>query len=425
MKYEQMKSSLRMPEVMEPFTRLYGPKESGYAYQMTRYSKLVKLHEDIYRNDDSLCVVSAPGRSELIGNHTDHNAGRVLAAAIDLDTIACAARRQDNVVRFVSEGYEPFEITLSDLAVQPQEDGTSAALIRGVAAKMKDLGYQIGGFDATATSDVLRGSGMSSSAAFEVLICAVFDQLYNGFSVDAITRALIGQYAENTYFMKPSGLMDQMASSVGGLVAIDFQNAEPEVLPIKYSFAESGYELVIVNTGGSHDDLTNEYAAIPKEMKAVAACFDEDALRFVKYEQFLRELPMVRQMAGDRAALRALHFFGENERVNSAVQALQNRNISDFLDAIRASGISSWTLLQNVYLGAQHQPMALSLALADFLVGSSSASRIHGGGFAGTTLHFVPSDGVESFVKEMNRVFGENACHVVAVRQEGAAVVLQ
>lgn len=423
MTYAEMSRMLRSTKTRERFNRLYSQKEFGYAYQMRRYSGLLTLHEDVFGREDALCFVSAPGRSELIGNHTDHNGGRVLAAAINVDTIACAARRQDNVVRFISEGYEPFEIALTELTPQPEEMGTSAALIRGVAAKMRELGYQVGGFDATATSDVLRGSGMSSSAAFEVLICAIFDQLYNDFSIDATTRASIAQYAENDFFMKPSGLMDQMASSTGGLVAINFQSAEPEVLPISFSFADAGYELVIVNTGGSHDDLTNEYAAIPEEMKAVAACFDAEALRFVRQEQFIKELPQVRQIAGDRAALRAFHFFGENERVNSAVQALQEKDMPVFLEAIRASGLSSWTLLQNVYSGAEHQQMAVSLAFADTFLGIRGASRIHGGGFAGTTLHFVPEDIVDGFVEAMNDLFGAGACHTVDVRPEGAVIV--
>lgn len=424
MNYVEMNRFLRTAEAMERFNRLYGLKDSGYTYQMTRYSKLLRLHEDVFANEDGLSIVSAPGRSEIIGNHTDHNHGIVLAAAINLDTVACVARRQDMTVQLHSEGYQPVTLSLETLQPDEKEAGTTAALVRGVAARMKELGYKVGGFDANVTSDVLSGSGLSSSAAFEVLVCAIFDHLYNGFVIGSTERAQIAQYAENHFFMKPCGLMDQMACSTGGLVAIDFKNPDPAVTPISFSFADKGYAIVVVNTGGSHNDLTADYAAIPREMKAAANVLGEAVLRNVRREQFMQEIPAVREKAGDRAVLRSLHFFNENERVLEAVSALQKGDVEAFFSAIERSGRSSWTLLQNVITAASDfQPLALAQAVADMLLDGRGVSRVHGGGFAGTTLHFVPLDMVERFAAEMDRIFGEGASHIIDVRPDGAAVV--
>lgn len=424
MNYTELKRVLKSTEAMERFRKLYGIRDVGYTYQMSRYTHLAKLHEEVFNNENSLCVVSSPGRSEIVGNHTDHNQGIVLAAAINLDAVACVAKRDDDQVRLLSEGYGMVEVHLGDLTPKPQEEGTTAALIRGVAAGMQKHGFKIGGFDATVSSDVLSGSGMSSSAAFEVLICAILDQLYNGFVMDSTLRAQICQYAENVFFMKPSGLMDQMACSTGGLVGIDFKNPQPEVTPIHYAFADKGYALVVMNTGGSHDDLTADYAAIPNEMLAVASFFGEKSLRKVRKEQVMQEIHALREKVGDRAVLRALHYYAENERSIHAMKALIADDVDAFLQVIRQSGISSWTLLQNVsLLSAESQPLAVSLALADTLLAGKGASRIHGGGFAGTTLHFVPLDMVDFFTSEMNKVFGEHASHVVDVRDEGAFVV--
>lgn len=424
MSYTELKRILRSTQALERFNKLYGIRDVGYTYQMSRYTQIVKLHEDVFNNEAGLCVVSSPGRCEVVGNHTDHNQGIVLAAAINLDALACVAMRDDNIVRLNSEGYGMVEVNLDHLVPDPAEEGTTAALIRGVAAGMQKHGFKIGGFDAAVTSDVLSGSGMSSSAAFEVLICAILDQLYNGFTMDSTLRAQISQYAENVFFMKPSGLMDQMACSTGGLVGIDFKNPEPEVTPIHYAFADKGYALVVINTGGSHDDLTADYAAIPNEMLAVASYFGEQSLRRVRKEQILQEMHTLRENAGDRAVLRALHYYAENDRSLHAMKALVEDDVEAFLQVIRQSGISSWTLLQNVsLLSAENQPLAISLALADTLLAGKGVSRIHGGGFAGTTLHFVPLDMVDTFTSEMNKVFGDNASHVVDVRDEGAFVV--
>lgn len=422
MSYIQLNRNIKSSEALPCFNRLYGLKDSGYAHQMSRYCSLVKRHEDLFNNDNSLCIVSAPGRSEIIGNHTDHNDGRVLAAAINLDAVACIAKREDMTVNLVSEGYPSIQVDLNDLTPNTAEAGTTASLVRGVAAGMKERGYQIGGFDAVVSSDVLSGSGLSSSAAFEVLVCAAMDQLYNGFVIDSTLRAKIAQYAENEFFMKPCGLMDQMACSTGGLVAIDFKHDDPEIEPVAFSFADHGYALVVINTGGSHDDLTDEYAAIRKEMNAAAHCFGEKVLRSIHFEQFMKEIARVRKDAGDRAVLRSLHYYDENERVLKAVKALRSSDLEGFFKAINESGVSSWTLLQNIWAHAHEQQLAVSLATAKHLMGDQGANRVHGGGFAGTTLHFVPQDMTDHFTHEMEKIFGEDSVHVLDVRPVGAVV---
>ncbi|MBQ6804864.1 MAG: galactokinase [Clostridia bacterium] len=307
--YAQMLAALKKTNAMERFARLYGHREGELARQLTRYSRLVKAHEDYFHaGAQPLYLVSAPGRTEIIGNHTDHNNGRVLAAAVNLDCVACVSPRADGMVHIHSEGFPVIELSLNDLDKHADEEGTSAALVRGVAFKMQEKGFQIGGFDAAITSDVLGGSGLSSSAAYEVLICAILDTLYNGFTMDSTLRAQISQFAENEYFGKPSGLMDQMASSTGGMVTIDFK-AEPQVQPLSFGFNEAGYSLVVVNTGGSHDNLTPEYAAVRSEMQAVANFFGESVLRKVRPEQFWQNIGALRDKVGERAILRAMHFF--------------------------------------------------------------------------------------------------------------------
>lgn len=423
MNYDILRRKLTSTDAMAVFRRLYGLKNEGYSHQMTRYSQLVKRHEEIYNNEESLCIISSPGRCEIIGNHTDHNKGIVLAAAINVDALACVSKSDDNIVSIYSEGYEPVNIDLSNLLPVVGEEGTSASLVRGIASRMAELGYKIGGFDAVITSDVLGGSGISSSAAFEVLCVSIMDHLYNGFSMSAPLRAQISQYAENNYFMKPSGLMDQMAASVGGLVAIDFRNDEPQITHLTHSFAEHDHAMAIVAPGGSHDDLTDEYASIPEDMLSVARFFNEECLRRVRREQVLHSILELRKSVSDKAILRALHFFNENDRVQQAVDALQNDDFESFLDALNKSGISSWTMLQNVVVPSDStQPLALSQALANEILSGTGASRVHGGGFAGTTLHIVPNDKIQVFKEEMDAAFGFGACSIVDVRPDGACV---
>lgn len=423
MNYIELSRHLKSPEGMARLSRLYGHREGTLVHQTARYTSLLKLHQDLYQAEEGVRLFSSPGRSEIIGNHTDHNNGQVLAAAANLDTLAAVAGRGDMLCRVMSEGYPAFEVDLSDLHPRRGEEGSSAALIRGVAEGMAREGFKVGGFDAAITSDVLSGSGLSSSAAFEVLIAAILDGLHNAGRMDPVLRAKLCQYAENVHFGKPSGLMDQMACSVGGMCGIDFKTDEPQITPLSYSFQDAGYALVVVNSGGSHDDLTADYAAIRQEMNAAAACFNEEVLRRVRPEQFLQHLRAVREQAGDRAALRALHFYAENQRVARAQEALAAGDIRTFLEQITASGHSSWELLQNVYASPVEQPLSLALALAQETLQGEGACRLHGGGFAGTTLNFVPLERLDAFVRAMASVFGDRACHVLDVRPEGAAEV--
>lgn len=370
---------------------------------------------------DKVYHFSAPGRTEIGGNHTDHQHGCVLAAAVDMETTAEVRLNGTNTIRVDSEGYKPVEIDLNDLAAKETEKNTTAALIRGVAAAFAQRGYKLVGFDVKVRSTVLPGSGLSSSAAFEVLIGRILNGLFANNAVSAIEIAQIGQYAENVYFGKPSGLMDQMASSVGGLVFIDFATpTQPTVEKSDYDFAHCGYTLCIIDSGADHADLTVEYAAIPTEMKSVAAYFGKTVLRDVDERDFYARLAEVRKAAGDRAVLRAMHFFDENRRVQMQVRALRNDNFAAFLNYVNESGNASWELLQNITpLGATaHQEMALTLALCRKLLGGEGAVRVHGGGFAGTALAFVPNDGFEDFKTAVEATLGVDCCHRIKIENK-------
>ncbi len=415
--------SLKTPKVMEQLNHLYGSRDGMLVAQTARHINMLKRHEEAFNYEGEVALISAPGRTEIGGNHTDHNHGRVLAAAVNLDTLAAVSPREDMLVHLNSEGYAPITLDLSDLTVHEEEKGTTASLIRGVAARMAELGYRIGGFDATVTSTVASGSGLSSSAAFEVLVCAILDYLYNGMKVDYKTRAKISQYAENVFFGKPSGLMDQMASSAGGLVAVDFKHEDPEVRPTSFDFAAHGYALVVVGTGGSHADLTADYAAIPNEMRAVANYFGEDCLRRVRSEEFMQALPTLHGKVSDRAILRAMHFYQENSRVPVQVNALEKDDLDTFFREIIASGRSSFMYLQNVYARPEEQGLSLALALAENMLSGKGAWRVHGGGFAGTTLNFVPQDELDAFISCMEGIFGDRCCHVLDIRPVGANVL--
>ena len=419
--YASMIRSLTMPSVTEQLIHLYGSRDGMVLQQVSRYTKLLKRHEECFQPQGDIVLVSAPGRTEIGGNHTDHNRGRVLAASINLDTVAAASPRPDNMVHMYSGNYPEIVLDLSDLEKRPSETGRTSGLIRGVAARMAQLGYRIGGFDAAVTSTVFSGSGLSSSAAFEVMVSAIFDRLYNDFSMDFVTRAQVGQFAENVYFGKPSGLLDQMASAAGGLVTVDFKHEEPAVKRISFDFARNGYAIVVVAAGGDHASLTPFYAAIPAEMKAVAKHFGEDCLRRVRREEFEEAIPQLRKEAGDRAVLRAMHFYQENERVQKQVSALERDDLPAFMDAIIASGRSSFMYLQNVYATPDNQNLSLALAMAEEMLAGRGAWRVHGGGFAGTTLNFVPVTMLEDFTARMNTAFGDHACTVLDIRPEGAA----
>ena len=406
---------------MNRLARLYDGMENAQK-QLARFERLKKEFENKFGSSDNTEIISAPGRTEIAGNHTDHNFGCVLAASVDLDTVAVARKTDNNIVTLYSEGYDkPFCVDVSDLSVHLDEKETTFALIRGVAACLKEEGYRVGGFEACVTSTVLSGSGLSSSAAFEVLLVAINDALYNGWTVPAELNAKISQRAENRYFLKPCGLMDQMASAVGGLVSIDFAGGDAKIEAISYDFSAKGYSLCVVSAGGDHGNLTNEYAAVPAEMKAVAKALGAEVLRDV-IDKVEEEIPNLKGKVSDRSILRALHFVDENARVGEMVKALKNDDLPAFLRGIIDSGESSWKLLQNLCVpGRENQEMMLALEMSKrMLSGKGGAWRIHGGGFAGTILAFVPKAMVNEYKEKMNAVFGENAVKSLYVRPEGA-----
>ena len=418
--YPSLIAKLTTPEVMAQFGTLYGNREGQMLTQLNRYKAVLTRHEKEFDARETVRLISAPGRVEIGGNHTDHNHGRVLAASANLDILAAVSARDDLKVHILSEGHATLTVDLSRLDADPGEEGTSEALVRGVAAGLQACGHPIGGFDAVMTSTVAPGSGLSSSAAYEVLVAAIFDRLYGRGDLDFVSQAKIGQRAENRYFGKPSGLLDQMASAAGGLVTVDFRDEEPAVTRLAYDFAAKGYALVVVATGGSHADLTADYAAIPAEMKQVASCFGKTVLREVPVDLFRKEIPALRKRVSDRALMRAMHFFNENERVTRQVDALRRDDLRAFLWEIRESGRSSFEYLQNVWCKPEDQSLSLVLCMAEDLLGDEGAWRIHGGGFAGTTLNFVPTDRLGRFVDTMDAAFGNGASHVLDIRPVGA-----
>ena len=419
---EKRIEALHSEKTREQLAFLYGKDEQALNAQTERYAALVRRFAELFGDREDMQLISAPGRTEIGGNHTDHNHGRVLAAAVNLDALCAAGPRDDLKVRFYSEGYEPVEIDLSDLSVRTEEEGTTAALIRGVAAGMKEAGYRIGGFDAAVTSTVAGGSGLSSSAALEVMLTGVLDALYNRFDMPYALRARISQKAENAYFGKPSGLLDQMASAAGGLVTVDFRDTDkPEARELQYDFAKKGYSLVVVATGGSHADLTDCYAAIPAEMKAVAAYYGKPYLRGLTAEQLIADMDGLRKQVSDRALIRAFHFIAEDARVPEQVKALEEDRMEDFLRLIIDSGRSSFMYLQNIYARETEQSLSLALCMAEQMLRGRGAWRIHGGGFAGTTLNFVPEDLLTSFTAAMDRTFGRGAAIPLGIRPVGAA----
>ncbi|MBQ7363820.1 MAG: galactokinase [Clostridia bacterium] len=390
-----------------------------------RLIKAIDSFTELYGDGRELYIFSVPGRSEISGNHTDHNNGCVLAGAIDRDIIAIVAKNDDNVIRFSSEGYPEDVVSLMD-TVDPSkfEKYTSAALIAGVANAFREHGLDIGGYDAYSNTEVLKGSGISSSAAYEVMIGNILNYLYNDGRVDNKDIAKFSQYAENVYFGKPCGLMDQMACAVGGFVYIDFENpAQPRVEPINFSLAAEGYALCIVNTGGNHANLNDDYASVPGEMKALAAKLGRGVLRGLTEEELIAKIPEIREEVGDRAILRALHFLRENGRVEKAREALIGRDVDAFFDVISASGASSFKFLQNVYttLNVREQGLSLALAITEgFLDGKRGAARVHGGGFAGTIQVFLERTELRAYIELMDSVFGRGSAMPLNIRPVGA-----
>ena len=394
-----------------------------------RISDAIRAFEKKYGKDREIALFSVPGRSEIAGNHTDHNRGCVLAGAIDRDVLVVASKNTDGHLRVQSEGYREIDVALS-MCSDPKafDNGSSGALVAGVAGGFLLRGYEVGGFDAYTTTRVLKGSGLSSSAAFEVAIGTVLNHFYNGGSIDAPEIAKIAQYAENAYFGKPCGLMDQMACAVGGFVFIDFADPEkPVIEPIDFSLTEAGYALAIVNTGGSHSDLTDDYAAVPAEMKRIASFFGREVLRGITEQELLANAPVLRRAAGDRALLRALHFVRENDRVLAQASALRRGRVADFLEGEIASGRSSFEYLQNVYTNKNVKEQGLSLALAvteGALGGRGCAWRVHGGGFAGTIQTFVRRELAKEYAALIDSIFGKGACMLLSIRPVGATAIL-
>lgn len=395
-------------------------------YQTNRYINAITTYEKHF-GTDGVEIYSAPGRSEIGGNHTDHQHGKVLAASINNDAIAIVKALDEPTVKVISDGYDLITISLDNLTRKEEEEGTTISLIKGVLAGFVEHGHKVGGFQAYITSDVLIGAGLSSSAAFETIIGTIISGLYNDMTISPIEIAIIGQYAENVYFGKPCGLMDQMACSVGSLVHIDFANpADPMVERVEFDLDAHGYSLCITDTKGSHADLTPDYAAIPAEMKAAAACFGKEVLGEVSKEEVLANLNVIREQVNDRAALRAIHFIYENERVHKEVAALQSDQFDTFLQTVKDSGDSSYKYLQNVYTchDVEHQNVSVALALSDILLGKNGVSRVHGGGFAGTIQAFVKNEAVSEYKKGMETLFGEGACDVLKIRKYGGMKVL-
>lgn len=418
MKASELKDKINDGALVK-YSKLYDSVE----VQKNRFSGLIDTFISLFGNKEAE-LLSVSGRSEISGNHTDHNRGCVLAGAINRDVIAVAAKNSDGVIRIYSEGYEKEEILLCDCS-DPEKfkKYTSASLIAGTVGGFKLYRFEVGGFDIALTSDVLKGSGISSSAAFEVMIGNALNHLYNEGTIPNTEIAKIAQYAENTYFGKPCGLMDQMACAVGGFVYIDFADSEnPEVEPIDFSLDEAGYALCIVNTGGNHADLNEDYASVPREMKAVARELNRDVLCGVGEDELVANIPSLRESVGDRAVLRALHFIRENKRVRRAKAALCNKDLDEFFEAVNESGSSSFKYLQNVYTveNVSEQGLSLALALAEGYLSGEGASRVHGGGFAGTVQIFVKKEQVGGLVELMNSVFGKGAAMVFNVRPVGA-----
>ncbi len=426
MKINELKSKLQNNEFNEQLGYIYACKETT-TYK-NRFEEVIDGFVNTFEyNPEDMRLFSAPGRTEIGGNHTDHQHGCVLAAGLNLDVIAAVSLNGKNEVRIQSKGYKMDVISLDDLEVKKEEYDKASALIRGVIRRICDMGYEIKGFDAYTVSSVLKGSGMSSSAAFEVLVGTIINGLFCNNEIDAVEIAKIAQYAENVYFGKPCGLMDQMASSVGSVVAIDFEDTnKPIVEKVEFDFTKTGYALCIIDSGADHADLTDEYASITVEMHLVANYFGKDYLREVNPVEFFEKLADLRaSIKNDRAVLRAIHYFNDSQRANDEVQALRDNDFERFLDIVKKSGYSSFMYLQNIYAASNPNQQAVSLALAmcDEILGENGAYRVHGGGFAGTVQAFVPYDMLDEFKTKIEAVFGEGMCHVLSIRPVGGVEI--
>lgn len=401
--------------------------DKAVADQKERLAVIIDEYVKLFGENENIELFSAPGRTEVGGNHTDHNHGKVLAASVDLDTVAAAAKRDDSVIVEKSFNFDALEVDISDLNVHTEEFGKSSGLIRGMCAGFVEYGYKIGGFNAASMSRVLSGSGLSSSAAYEVLIGTILNHLYNDGKVSAVDIAKIAQFAENKYFGKPCGLMDQMASSVGSFITIDFKDpSEPVIKKVNFDFASCGHALCIIDTGGDHADLTDDYAAVRGEMEQAAEVFGKSVLRDVDEAEFMSNISLVREKVNDRAVLRAMHFYAENKRAEAEVKALESGDFDAFKELVTESGRSSYMYNQNVFTtkDVAHQGVSLALAMCEYLLKGKGAWRVHGGGFAGTVQAFVPVDMLDDFCEKIEAVFSKGSCHVLSIRPFGGIKLL-
>lgn len=423
---QQVLEMLENNSLSQRLAEIYSCHPEDTALFRDRYTKCLKFFTETFGTRENVSLFSAPGRTEIGGNHTDHQHGRVLAGSVNLDIIAVAAPNNSRQIRIQSEGYPMDVIDLDQLEVHKSETGRAAALIRGIAQKLTEMGCRLGGLDAYTISNVPKGSGLSSSAAFEVMVGTILNGLYCEQKIDSVEIAKIGQYAENVYFGKPCGLMDQMACSVGGIIGIDFNDpSAPALEQINFDFTSSGHALCIIEAGGDHADLTDEYAAVPSEMKKVAAFFGKEFLRQVDEAEFYGKLASVRTSVGDRGILRAMHFFADNRRVGKQIQALRENDFDAFLQLVLESGRSSYMYLQNVFAASQPQQQGVSVALAlcDRFLNGQGAFRVHGGGFAGTVQAFVPYDMLNEFRTKMESAIGKGRCHVLYIRKHGGIML--
>lgn len=426
MKPKEFIAAVQAGEMDEKLKAVY-VTDSAVEAQKPRYIRLINEFIKLFGEDRDVIITSAPGRTEVCGNHTDHNNGKVLAASVNLDAVAVAAKNDEDVVRVKSDGHKMNVVDTSELLPDESEFGHSTAMVRGVVAKISGLGYKIGGFDCVTTSDVIGGSGLSSSAAFEVLLGTTLSYLYNDGVINSVEIAKTAQYSENVFFGKPCGLLDQMASSVGTFVTIDFESTEnPKIKKVDFDFSKSGHALCIVDTGGSHSDLTDDYAAVRGEMESVAQAMGKDVLREIDFEDFKKAVPSLLGRVSDRALLRAFHFYRENIRVEKAVSALESNNFDEFKKVINESGRSSYMYNQNVYTpkNPAEQKISLALCISEDILGVDGAYRVHGGGFAGTIQAFVPMEKLDEYKTSIENVFGKGSCHVLIIRPVGGTRVM-
>lgn len=426
MKPKEFIAAIQAGEMDEKLKAVY-VTDSAVEAQKPRYIRLINEFINLFGEDRDVIITSAPGRTEVCGNHTDHNNGKVLAASVNLDAVAVAAKNDEDTVRVKSDGHKMNVVDTSELLPDESEFGHSTAMVRGVVAKISGLGYKIGGFDCVTTSDVIGGSGLSSSAAFEVLLGTTLSYLYNDGVINSVEIAKTAQYSENVFFGKPCGLLDQMASSVGTFVTIDFESTEnPKIKKVDFDFSKSGHALCIVDTGGSHSDLTDDYAAVRGEMESVAQAMGKDVLREIDFDDFKKAIPSLLGRVSDRALLRAFHFYRENTRVEKAVSALESNNFDEFKKVINESGRSSYMYNQNVYTpkNPAEQKISLALCISEDILGVDGAYRVHGGGFAGTIQAFVPMEQLDEYKTSIENVFGKGSCHVLIIRPVGGTRVM-